>query len=314
MEKEERIGIVFLYSAWVHYASGILKALRNSSANIEIDVVSWDKKSSNYGRYVIEGIEGVRFHPRSSFTNESLLELLKLKSPKIVYISGWMDKGYMWAVRKYRKEGGKAQVVCGIDDQWNGTVRQYLGRIYFRLFYYKYFDFMWVAGKPQYHYAQRFRYGHERIISNLLSADTSIFCKKAKFSKRFIFVGRFVPEKGLDVLIEAYDLLPESIKREWPLVLIGDGKQKEEILRKKSKHVIIKAFMQPKELVDELLNGGIACVASNHEQWGVAIHEMALLGYPLIISSACGAATEYLISGYNGYLFRQAINNPFTKQ
>ncbi|NMC93501.1 MAG: glycosyltransferase family 4 protein [Syntrophorhabdus sp.] len=37
----------------------------------------------------------------------------------------------------------------------------------------------------------------------------------------------------------------------------------------------------------------------------MAIHEMALLGYPLIISSACGAATEFLITGYNGFLFRK---------
>ena len=43
---------------------------------------------------------------------------------------------------------------------------------------------------------------------------------------------------------------------------------------------------------------------SHHEQWGLAIQEMALLGYPLVLSSACGAGTEFLISGYNGYMFR----------
>ena len=43
---------------------------------------------------------------------------------------------------------------------------------------------------------------------------------------------------------------------------------------------------------------------SRSEAWGVAIHEMALMGFPLVLSSSCGAASEFLIPGYNGYLFR----------
>ncbi len=52
------------------------------------------------------------------------------------------------------------------------------------------------------------------------------------------------------------------------------------------------------------MHGGVACVPSYANQWGVVIHELALLGYPMVVSSVCGAATEFLISGYNGYLFR----------
>lgn len=61
--------------------------------------------------------------------------------------------------------------------------------------------------------------------------------------------------------------------------------------------------MQPDELKMELSKGGVLCMPSKSDAWGVAIHELALNGYPLILSTACGAATEFLISGYNGYLF-----------
>ncbi len=284
---------------------GVLKALLECDRKTEIDVVFWDKKHINSSRYVIEKTGPVKFHARSSLTDSGLVELLLSRNPHIIYISGWMDKGYLRAIARYRATGGSAQVVCGIDDQWKGTLRQHLGKIYFRLFYLKIFDFMWVSGKPQYHYAQRFGYDHERIISNLLSADTTIFNKKPVFSRRFVFIGRFAPEKGLDLLLDAYKSLPEETKMGWPLVLIGGGGLKENITNEKAKYIIVKPFMQPKALIEELMQGGVACIASNHEPWGVAIHEMAILGYPLILSSACGAATEFLISGYNGFPFKK---------
>ena len=299
------VRIVFLYSTVVGHVVGVLKALLECDRKTEIDVVFWDRRHINSSRYVIEKTGPVKFHPRSSLTDSGLVELLHSVNPDIVYVSGWMDKGYLRAIRRYRAAGGDAQIVCGIDDQWKGTLRQYLGQIYFHLFYARIFDFMWVSGKPQYHYAQRFGYGHERIISNLLSADTTIFNKKSVFTRRFVFIGRFAPEKGLNLLLDAYNSLPEGMKVEWPLVLIGDGGLKEEIINKKSKYIVIKPFMQPKALMEELMQGGVACITSKHEPWGVAIHEMAILGYPLILSSACGAATEFLISGHNGFLFKK---------
>ena len=164
---------------------------------------------------------------------------------------------------------------------------------------------MWVSGKPQYHYAQRMGYEQENIISNLYSADTRIFKKAVNISRRFVFIGRFDPVKGLSVLLDAYYRLQEEIKAEWPLVLIGGGELSEEIEKRKSKYVIVKPFMQPAELIDELTQGGVACITSHSENWGVAIHELAIWSFPLILSSACGAATESLITDYNGYLFKK---------
>lgn len=306
---KKRTKIVILYSTLVHYVTGMLKALKHCTEDIEIDVVSWDKRDINNSQYVIEEVCGVRFYKRSSLSDENLLDLLCSRNPDIIYVSGWMDKGYLQAIRRYRSKGYKVQVVCGIDDQWKGTLRQRFGQIYFYFFYRKIFDFMWVAGKPQYHYAQRFGYDHENIISNMLSADTTAFNERASLSRRFVFIGRFVPAKGLDLLLDAYLSLPDETKSKWPLVLVGDGGLKQELANKQSEYVTIKSFMQPKVLREELMYGGVACIPSHHEQWGVAIHEMALFGYPLILSSACGAATEFLISGYNGFLFRKGEIN-----
>lgn len=297
--------IVFLYSSINGFVLSTLRELQASGECESIDLVHWPFGATLGNRYLIESVPSVKFHSRDKFEKESLLKFLEDTSPDIIYVSGWMDSAYLYSVKKYRSTDVCFPItVCGIDDQWKGSLRQYVGRIYFRLFYRKLFDFMWVSGKPQYHYAQRFGYAHENIISNLLSSDISVFNKKTDVSRRFVFVGRFAPVKGLNVLLDAYESLPESIRDQWPLVLIGDGVLRQEVEKRASAQIIVKPFLQPTELMEDLMQGGVACVPSYYEPWGVVIHEMALLGYPLILSAACGAATEFLISGYNGFLFR----------
>lgn len=302
----EPVRVLVLYAEMVGYVVGTLKALLRCERPVDIDVVYWDKKNINSSRFAVGESSAIRFRPRSSLDDAGLLQLLRACRPDVVLVSGWMDRGYLRAIRAYRRTGAKTHVVCGIDDQWRGTLRQHLGRIFFRLFYAGLFDFMWVSGKPQYHYANRLGYDHERIVCNLYSADTELFKRRAAISKRFVFVGRFDPVKALDQLLEAYLLLPETIQQEWPLVLIGDGQLKAMIQSRNSPHIVVLPFMQPDELMEELMKGGVACIPSHYEQWGVAIHEMALLGFPMVLSSACGAATEFLISGYNGFLFRRS--------
>jgi glycosyltransferase involved in cell wall biosynthesis len=64
-------------------------------------------------------------------------------------------------------------------------------------------------------------------------------------------------------------------------------------------------YLQKKELKVELQKGGVCVIPSNKDQWGLPVHEMALSGYPLIVSSAVGSASEFLISGLNGFKFKK---------
>lgn len=298
------INIIYLYTSVNGFVISTLKALHDTGNVKGIHLVYRARDTTDGNRFVVDGTPWLKLIPRDTITEIGILELLRSIQPEIVYVGGWVDKTYLRAVSRFRATGGKTQVVCGIDDQWKGSLRQYVGRIYFRLFYRKLFDYMWVSGKPQYHYAQRFGYESEEIICNLLSADTSVFNKKAEPARRFVFVGRFAPVTGIDLLIEAYNTLPEAVRAAWPLVLIGDGSLRKQIEAQASTNIIIKPYLQPAELRVELMRGGVACVPSYANQWGVVIHELALLGYPMIVSSICGAATEFLVSGYNGYLFR----------
>jgi glycosyltransferase involved in cell wall biosynthesis len=220
-----------------------------------------------------------------------------------------MDKGYIRACKEYKQNYPKVKIIAGIDDQWTGSLHQRFGQIYYAIFLRRLFDFMWVSGKPQFSFAQRFGYGIENILSNLYSADNKRFNSKAGFQKRFVYVGRFVAIKALDLLVEAYCRLPQAKQEEWPLVLIGDGDQKEMILSRQNPNINVLPFMQPVDLNAELLKGGVACLPSHKDQWGVVVHEYALMGLPMLLSSGCGAASEFLIPGHNGFMFSRGDVN-----
>ena len=60
---------------------------------------------------------------------------------------------------------------------------------------------------------------------------------------------------------------------------------------------------------ETLRNAGVFVLPSRFEPWGVVVHEMAAAGFPMILSDAVGAATQFLQSGSNGFLFRNEDAN-----
>jgi glycosyltransferase involved in cell wall biosynthesis len=63
------------------------------------------------------------------------------------------------------------------------------------------------------------------VLSRMPSTETSPLKRKG-----FLFLGRWVPNKGIRILLEAYHRLSPSTE-EWPLVLLGDGPLRPEIER-----------------------------------------------------------------------------------
>jgi glycosyltransferase involved in cell wall biosynthesis len=305
---KNKISIMFLWAEVGGYLEAVLKSLSSQTAGT-INVVHWDRRNLNTTQHAIGNLNKVTFHARSETNDELIFNLLEKAKPEIVVVSGWMDQGYIRACKKYKKYYPIVKIVAGIDDIWTGSLRQRLGQIYYYFFYRKLFDFMWISGQPQFSFAQRFGYDIENIISNLYSADTKMFKMRAGMTKRFIFVGRFVKVKAIDLLVRSYCMLSENVQKEWPLILIGEGDQKSKILELQNPNIKVLPFLQPKELREELLKGGVGCLPSYKDQWGIVLHEYALMGLPILASSGCGAATEFLKSGFNGFMFRKGNVN-----
>lgn len=299
--------ILYLYAELGGFQIAVMKELVNEY-RAEIIVVSWDKnRQTPYNPPIYEGIS---YFKRSDFSTSTLTEFSINLKPDMVYISGWMDKMYIKVCRRMKKM--RIPIVAGCDTQWRGSFRQYVASLISSWYQHCFINYIWVTGVKQYEYAKRLGFKDKYIIFNGCSADVKLFegvyvknldQKSKQYPTTLLYVGRFHEEKGVKLLVEAYRELKMAEEIKWDLMLIGNGKLLRELTELKIEGICIKNFMQPELLAEIVATSGAFILPSFFEQWGVVIHEFAAGGLPLITSDCCGASTEFLIPGYNGFLF-----------
>jgi glycosyltransferase involved in cell wall biosynthesis len=296
--------ILYLYAEVMGYTMATIQEL--AKRGNEVHVVHWNHKKLT--PFKIQALPNVFLYSRSEYTKKQLKELVEDISASIVVVSGWMDKDYLNISRLLRKKG--LPVVVGFDDQWFGSTKQlfaqFLGLTGLFLHFYSH---AWVSGVYQYEYARKLGFSKKNIIFDLYSADLYLFNKIYNKSKqikaihyphRFLFVGRLESVKGLNILLDAWQLLGKD-RRDWDLYLVGNGPLKDHF--KSIPGVKIKNFMQPEQLAKEAINAGCFVFPSLNEPWGVVVHEFAASGLPLLVSNEVGAASTLLIPGLNGFNF-----------
>jgi glycosyltransferase involved in cell wall biosynthesis len=305
--------IIFLWAEPGSYLDSLANKLYDNIHDL-VDIIHWEQLGNRSGLYYIQESSKVKYYSRSLFTDKKLFEFISERKPSIIVVSGWMDKGYLEVCKKYKREFD-VKIVCTIDDQWKGSLRQYFGRYFYQIFYNKrIFDYMWVAGMAQTYYAAKFNIKPSYIIPYLLSGSDLFETTTVNFSRRFVFVGRFDRVKDIQLLIRAHKLINTEQRKLWPLTLIGDGELKEQILSEIDDYIYVLPKMQPESLKSELLKGGVGCYTSYHEPFGVVVHEYTKMGMPLLLSSVVGAGPEFLINGYNGYIFEaKNLNSLFNR-
>ena len=301
--------ILYLYSEVMGYTMATIRALVERGA--EVHVVHWDHKKLT--PYQPPQLPGVYLYKRSEFSVDAIQSLIKTISPSITVVSGWMDKGYLAVAKKQRARGGVT--VTAFDGQWYGSPKQKISGLLGRVGYFsQYFSHAWVTGYYQFEFARRMGFEKKKIVFDLYSADSIFFHqayrnnieqKKLRYPHRFLFVGRLEPIKGLDTLLQSWRLLGDN-KNRWELHLIGNGSLKTAL--ESITGLVVKDFMQPDQLVQEVAHAGCFILPSHGEPWGVVVHEFAAAGLPLIVSDVVGAASTFLISGMNGFSYE--ANDP----
>lgn len=296
--------ILYLYTEVMGYTIATISELRQTGA--EIHLVHWDDKKLT--PYKIPTSNKLFLYPKSKENRNSLVKLINKLNPDITVVSGWVDKDYLHAASILKMKG--KTVVCGLDGQWYGLLRQHLASVLGIIDYFKkYFSHAWVAGTYQFEYARKLGFKKEEIIFDLYSADISKFSnayiknvtfKKKNYPHRFLYVGRFEKIKGLEVLLKAWDEL-RNFKHDWELHLIGNGSLKYQLIEREN--IVVKDFMQPEKLINEVKGAGCFVLPSIYEPWGVVIHEFAAAGLPLVVSDQVGATKSFLINRFNGFYF-----------
>ena len=238
--------------------------------------------------------------PTENLTRKQLLNAVAQIDPRLLVVAGWAIEDYVWVAKQVRSKL-KIPTVAYTDSQWRNTLRQNINCIISRWHVRKAFSHLWVAGTYQFEYARRLGFQKENIIYQSLSCDVDFFNQiplptPGNYPKNFLFIGRFIELKGIDLLLEAWKRIDD--RQGWQLTLIGDGPLKSKF---DTPDVICKGFMTHEDIKDEMIDAGCLVLPSLVESWAMVIHEAAAGGLPIICSQACGAAPHFVITGYNGH-------------
>lgn len=287
---------VFLIGSYVPHQMVSINALIE---NYNADVFSFSV-SKNF-TFIPQNTDKLTTYKLSDYNNDELLETLLNINPDLIVVIGWFIKQYV-EVSKKIKQKLNIPIVSYSDTQWRNDWSQKVNCLISPLHLKKAFTHIWVAGVYQYEYARNLGFKKHQIIFNSLSCNVEIFKKlplksvDKEYPKNFVYIGRFAPEKGLNYLMEAWNMIDN--KDGWTLTLIGEGELNNQVV---SKDVIIKGFMNHDELLIELKNSGCFVLPSIYEPWALVIHEAAAAGLPIVCTEVCGAAPHFVIDGYNGF-------------
>ncbi len=117
-------------------------------------------------------------------------------------------------------------------------------------------------------------------------------------------VGRLVPEKGFDVLIDAVGSLEESSRPQ--VVIVGNGPEREALVKKAAQAGVdlhLPGAVSPTELGNWYQRSRLVAVPSLREGFGLVAAEAAAAGRA-VVASAVGGIPEVVVHGSSGLLVK----------
>ena len=151
--------------------------------------------------------------PRNPIINRAIqdCDLVHLHNPMVegVWHAKKFNKPCVMTIYNWRRKGIHPRLLA-----WRWAVSQSDRRWYIS-------EFVWDS------WEKKRRQGSARlpVVSRMPQGEMSTDKRKG-----FLFIGRWVPNKGIRILLEAYARL-KADPIEWPLTMLGDGPLREEVLR-----------------------------------------------------------------------------------
>ena len=231
---------------------------------------------------------------------EELLAQTRRFGPEVLLVNSWHIGEFRFVLDRLQPR--PLRVLC-MDNQWRGTWKQRLGVVGSPWYIRSLYEVAFLPGERQACFARRLGFPDDRIWQGLLCPDihelaNAVIRPTVPLPRRFGYLGRLSPEKGIADLLAAYELYRLSVPDPWDLVVAGGGLLRTDVDRHPS--VESSGFIQPSEVAGWFGRLGCLVVPSRFEPWGVAISEAAAAGLPIIATDACGAVPHLVHDFSNG--------------
>lgn len=127
--------------------------------------------------------------------------------------------------------------------------------------------------------------------------DTGRFAPSNRVEDYYVIVGRLVPYRRIDLLIEAFNKLGK------PLYIAGSGRDRDRLESLARSNIKFLGYVPDADLPD-LLARARAFMFPGEEDFGIAPIQAMAAGRP-VIAYAAGGALDTVIPGETGYLFAE---------
>jgi len=114
---------------------------------------------------------------------------------------------------------------------------------------------------------------------------------------RFIYVGRLVDVKNLDVLIRTFN------RNGLPLTIVGDGEKAQELKALAHDNIRFTGFIDNDKLGNVYQEHDVFILPSKSETWGLVVEEAIYWGLPVIVSDRVGANIDMVKNLGTGEIF-----------
>jgi len=272
--------------------------------NAEVYIIC--KKLNKEAPFIFSLFNNIFIDDRDNFSTGDLVSKINQIAPDILFCGGWSYKPYLLVAKRLKNS---IPTILAFDNKWNNSLKQKILSVIFRKYFKKRFSSCWVPGRRQKKFAEKLGFPENDIYVNAYSADVDRFYiayqnfisnKKKQYPKRFIYFGRYIASKGINDLWKAFIEIQNETPNEWELWCFGAG-EIQPIIHPKIKHF---GFIQSRDIEKYLSNASVFILPSHFEPWGVAVHEFASAGFPLLLSDEIGASEDFLKDGINGFVFQ----------
>jgi N-acetylglucosaminyldiphosphoundecaprenol N-acetyl-beta-D-mannosaminyltransferase len=147
---------------------------------------------------------------------------------------------------------------------------------------------------------------HQTLIQRLnqKATEANIRAIREQYSKNkklAIVVGRLIPLKGIEQIVETWKRLPLNIRNEWKLTFIGSGPLASFIHGEDTNQIELAGATSPDKIADWYAAADLHIFPSCGDVWGLVVNEASTCNTPTLCSIYAGCCDDLIEDGKNGF-------------
>jgi len=293
------MNLLFIWTGVTAYMGDCWRALA-TQPGIRLKIVIQEKRHPGTQfahEHVLHSLDATIIYDDEPLDREELRKELAAFSPDVIFVVGWRAKLSRFTATEPCFSRIPKVLIFDLPFAW--TFKKLVAPIVLRS-YLKRFHVCFVPGVRARAYAKWLGFKQQQIEEGLFSVGAPTSKGAYEGRKHFLYVGRYVKEKRLDLLVKAYGRYRQRVQENpemgfpWSLTCCGMGP--EERFVQQVEGVQDLGFCQPHEVEKLRFTHGALVLASAFDPWPLVIAEACASGLPVICTEACGNHVE-LVQG-----------------